>query len=193
MTQPLKYSSSLELKAFIQSAPNIVLLLEPDFTIVAVSDPLLKATMMSREDIIGKQLFDVYPDNPHDPTADGETNLRASLERVLKTGSPENMAIREVRRSPPARRRRRVRGASLEADELPGAGLCRPGHAHRSPVRGSYRARPVYADVTPSMRPNLAEANSLYKAIYDQGIFSGRVDLDGRVTDVNESALVQCG
>ena len=39
----------------------------------------------------------------------------------------------------------------------------------------------------------LAEAISLYKAIYDQGIFAGRVDMDGRVTDVNRSALVQCG
>src|SRR2546428_7515922 len=32
---------------------------------------------------LGRGIFDVFPDNPDDPAADGVRNLRASLERVL--------------------------------------------------------------------------------------------------------------
>ena len=192
MTQPLKYSPSIGLEAYIQSAPNIVLLLEPDFTIVAVSDTLLKSTMMSREDVVGKQLFDVYPNNPHDPTADGDTNLRASLERVLKTGSCDVMAIQRVNV-----RRPMEKGGDFEERHwkpvnypvMDSAG--RVSHiVHRSEeVTELVHLRRRDA----KHAAELAEANSLYQAIFDQGIFSGRLDLEGKLTDVNQSALVQCG
>ena len=39
----------------------------------------------------------------------------------------------------------------------------------------------------------LAEANAKFKAMYDQGLFAGFLDLDGRVIDVNRSCLEQCG
>jgi hypothetical protein len=40
-------------------------------TIVAVSDAYLKATMTKREEVLGRGLFEVFPDNPDDPTATG--------------------------------------------------------------------------------------------------------------------------
>jgi len=36
-----------------------------------------------REAIVGRHMFDVFPDNPADVGATGVRNLRASLERVL--------------------------------------------------------------------------------------------------------------
>jgi light-regulated signal transduction histidine kinase (bacteriophytochrome) len=48
--------------------------------------------MTRRDDILGRQLFDVFPD---DPAADGTRNLRASLQRVLKTGRPDTMPIQK--------------------------------------------------------------------------------------------------
>ena len=82
-------------KALFQWAPGLFLVLEPDLTIAAVSDAYLKATMTEREDITGRNLFDVFPDNPADPTADGVRNLRASLERVLAKRAPDRMAIQK--------------------------------------------------------------------------------------------------
>ncbi len=73
----------------------MVLLPNPDFTIVAASDAYLRATLTRREEFIGRGLFDVFPDNPADPAATGVGNLRSSLERVLKTRLPHTMAVQK--------------------------------------------------------------------------------------------------
>ncbi len=72
----------------------------PEFNIVAVSDAYLRATMTDRTYIIGKRLFEIFPDNPDDPNADGVKNLKESLERVLKDRVPDAMATQkyDVRR-----------------------------------------------------------------------------------------------
>lgn len=79
-------------KLLFESVPGLYLILLPDLTIDAVSDEYLNATMTKRDAIIGKNLFEVFPDNPDDPIADGESNLRASLEYVLKNKEAHRMA-----------------------------------------------------------------------------------------------------
>lgn len=84
-----------DFKAFFEEAPNLYLVLDPDFTIVSVSNAYLKATMTQREDIIGHALFEVFPDNPEDINATGTSNLRASLKRVLQNRATDTMAIQK--------------------------------------------------------------------------------------------------
>jgi len=77
-------------------APYLVLAADPlQFTILAVTDAYLAATMTQREEILGRGLFEVFPDNPDDPKADGVRNLRASLMRVLENRTPDQMAIQK--------------------------------------------------------------------------------------------------
>jgi PAS domain-containing protein len=79
---------SPDFKAIFESLPECFLILLPDaprFTIVAVSDAYLEATNTVREEIIGRGGFEVFPDNPNDPSATGVENLRASHNRVIKT------------------------------------------------------------------------------------------------------------
>ena len=89
----------LDFRALLGAAPDLYLVLRADaprFTIVAVSDAYLRATLTTREGpsgIIGRTLFEVFPDPPGDPAATGERNLRASLERAIATGTPDAMAI----------------------------------------------------------------------------------------------------
>ena len=71
------------------------LVLAPDLTIVGVSEAYLRATMTTRAQILGRGLFDVFPDNPDDSTATGVSNLRSSLERVLKHRRPDAMAVQK--------------------------------------------------------------------------------------------------
>ena len=78
-----------------EASPTPFLILTPDFKIVAVSDSYLCATMTRRHDIIGKYLFEVFPDNPNDPAATGVHNLRNSLNKVLATRQPDQMAIQK--------------------------------------------------------------------------------------------------
>ncbi|MEW6245988.1 MAG: PAS domain S-box protein [Nitrospirota bacterium] len=91
-------SSSLQqpdFRALFESAPGSYLVLTPTLTIVAVSDAYLRATMTKREEILGRHLFDVFPDNPDDPTATGVSNLRASLTRVLQNRAADAMAVQK--------------------------------------------------------------------------------------------------
>jgi PAS domain-containing protein len=89
-----------DFRMLFESAPGLYLVLKPDLTIVAVSDAYLKATMTKREEIVGRELFDVFPENPEDPSATGVTNLRASFERVLSNRTSDAMAVQtyDIRR-----------------------------------------------------------------------------------------------
>ncbi len=94
MVTPLA-SSHPDYRALFESTPGLYLVLDRDFTIVAASDAYLRATMTSREGIVGRGIFTVFPDNPDDPDATGVRNLRASLERVLRNGQPDAMAVQK--------------------------------------------------------------------------------------------------
>ena len=61
----------------------------------SLSNAYLKATMTKREEIIGRGIFDVFPDNPNDPYATGVGNLGASLKRVLLKKAPDAMAVQK--------------------------------------------------------------------------------------------------
>jgi signal transduction histidine kinase/ActR/RegA family two-component response regulator len=84
-----------DFKTLFQFAPGLYLVLSPSLQIVAVSDAYLRATMTKREDIIGRGLFEVFPDNPDDPVATGVNNLHASLKRVLKKKESDAMAVQK--------------------------------------------------------------------------------------------------
>jgi signal transduction histidine kinase len=84
-----------DFRALFEAAPGLYLVLTPDLTIVAVSDAYLRATMTRREDIVGRDLFDVFPDNPDDPAATGTRNLKASLDRVKRQLAPDVMAVQK--------------------------------------------------------------------------------------------------
>jgi signal transduction histidine kinase len=60
-----------------------------------VSEAYLRATMTQREEILGRGIFEVFPDNPDDPNADGTKNLRASLNRVVKNRAADTMPVQK--------------------------------------------------------------------------------------------------
>lgn len=82
-------------KAILEAAPDLYLILCPKLNIVGVSDAYLKATMVSREEILGRYIFDVFPDNPNDTSATGVNNFRHSLNRVFKDKVCDAIAIQK--------------------------------------------------------------------------------------------------
>src|SRR6266513_1254713 len=52
-----------DFRSLFESAPGLYLVLTPELKIVAVSEAYLRATMTEREEILGRGLFDVFPDN----------------------------------------------------------------------------------------------------------------------------------
>lgn len=75
-----------------ESLPLIYLLLSPDLYILNASNKYLEATLTQRDKIVGKYVFEVLPDNPLTPEANAVSNFRASLQQVLATRKPHQMA-----------------------------------------------------------------------------------------------------
>jgi signal transduction histidine kinase len=84
-----------DFRALFEAAPGLYLVLDPELRIVAASDAYLGATMTRRDQIIGRGIFDVFPDNPDDPEATGVRNLSASLNRVRQRRVADTMAVQK--------------------------------------------------------------------------------------------------
>jgi signal transduction histidine kinase/DNA-binding response OmpR family regulator len=83
------------LQSLFESLPGLFMIMTPDLKIVSASDAFLEATMTRREDILGLHIFEIFPDNPDDPTATGVANWGASLDQVRQTREPHTMAIQK--------------------------------------------------------------------------------------------------
>ena len=77
-----------------ESSPSSFLILLPDanFTIVAVTDDYLSDTLTKRENILGKPIFEVFPDNPTVPESHSTKLLADSFHRVTATKLVDIMA-----------------------------------------------------------------------------------------------------
>jgi PAS domain S-box-containing protein len=84
-----------DFRAIFEATPSPYLVLATDFTIVAVNDAYLTATGTTRAMLLGRHLFEAFPDNPNDPHATGVARLRASLERVLARKKPDTMDVQK--------------------------------------------------------------------------------------------------
>jgi PAS domain S-box-containing protein len=88
-------------KVLFESVPGLYLVLDPAFTIITASDDYLSATMTVREEIAGKNFFEVFPGNPDDIHATGVAKLRESLQTVLRDKMPHTMQVQkyDIRRT----------------------------------------------------------------------------------------------
>jgi PAS domain S-box-containing protein len=86
-----------DFRELFEAVPGLYLVLLPDpaRTIAAVSTAYLRATMTERDAILGRGLFEVFPDNPDDSEASGVRNLAASIERVILHRVPDAMAVQK--------------------------------------------------------------------------------------------------
>lgn len=82
-----------DVDALVRSSRDAVLVLRPDLTIAGASDAYLRATMTWPEDIVGRRMFDAFPDSPYAPAAASTRNLGASFERVLHEGAADAMPL----------------------------------------------------------------------------------------------------
>ena len=85
---------SADFQALFEVSPTpFLVVVPPNWTIVAANEARLRVTSTTRDQQIGRRLFDVFPEDPEDPSADGVRNLTASLERVVATKVTDTMAV----------------------------------------------------------------------------------------------------
>ncbi len=75
--------------------PRLAALIDPapGLTMVEINRFYETSSGYPRDEVVGKPLFDLFPDNPDDPGATGVHNLYASLRQVAETGRSHAMAL----------------------------------------------------------------------------------------------------
>ncbi len=86
---------TLDHRLLFESVPGLYMVLTPELHIATVSNEYAHATKIQRAQVVGRHLFEVFPDNPDDKTASGVSNLRASLQRVLASHEPDWMPLQK--------------------------------------------------------------------------------------------------
>ena len=69
----------LDIQHIFESLPDLYLILDPQLQILAVSDAYLKATMVTRADILGQNVFEIFPQNSEDLFSNSLINVKSSL------------------------------------------------------------------------------------------------------------------
>lgn len=77
-----------------EASSQLQLLIDPraGLRIIDANEAYRAATLTGTE-ICGNPMFEVFPDNPDDPTADGVSNLFSSLRNTALLGQPQTMRI----------------------------------------------------------------------------------------------------
>ena len=92
-TATLKRPSKPDYKLVFDLMPGMCLVLDTNFTILAQNKAHAEATLSTAKNVLGRGLFEVFPDNPDDYNASGVSAVRQSLLNVLKTCRPDHMPI----------------------------------------------------------------------------------------------------
>jgi PAS domain-containing protein len=83
----------IDFAAIFAATPTPSMVLTPDLVICEVNPAYVRASSREPHELIGRYVFDVFPDNPHDPDASGVRNVRASMERAVDTGDSDVMPV----------------------------------------------------------------------------------------------------
>ncbi|MFF7388112.1 PP2C family protein-serine/threonine phosphatase [Streptomyces scabiei] len=76
-----------------RALPGMVALLTPDLVYADANDDFLRLAGRSREQLLGRYIFDVFPENPNEPAAAGMRETEASMLRTVATGERDTMAL----------------------------------------------------------------------------------------------------
>ncbi|HEX5565626.1 MAG TPA: SpoIIE family protein phosphatase [Streptomyces sp.] len=89
----IKTSREIDYAALFDTAPAPLVVLNHGLMIVEANQAFLEVTGRSREELLGRHLFDAFPANPADEQAEGVRRVRDSLRRVLSTGKPDTVVL----------------------------------------------------------------------------------------------------
>jgi signal transduction histidine kinase len=93
-----EYSSqrtAVDYQALFEALPGLYLILNRDLTVVAASRAYLDATMTRLEDMIGRTIREIFPDNPDDPVGNGSRNVMEAQQRVVATRRSDTMPVQK--------------------------------------------------------------------------------------------------
>ncbi|GAA4885236.1 PP2C family protein-serine/threonine phosphatase [Kitasatospora terrestris] len=85
--------AGVDYAAVFRSLPGAIGLLTPQLVFADANEAFLRQAGRTREQVVGRHLFDAFPGQPHDPETAGMRNLEASLRRVLDGEASDVMPV----------------------------------------------------------------------------------------------------
>ncbi|WP_435771364.1 ANTAR domain-containing protein [Nocardioides sp. SYSU DS0651] len=149
--------------------PVPTLLLDTDLRIKAANRAYQAAVRRTADELLDMPLFEAFPDNPDDPTADGVANLSASLERVARRRRTDDMLAQryDIRDSTSGEWLRRVwqprNSPVLDGDRV--AGLVHQVEDVTPCGEDLHRALVGYRDALTASAPTDARTRELVKQV----------------------------
>ena len=83
--------TTIDYQTVFRALPGALALVTPDGVILDVNEGYLEAAGRRREHVLGRNLFELFPENPDDPGDVGPAQLRESFESVVASGEPDVM------------------------------------------------------------------------------------------------------
>ncbi|TGM60323.1 ATP-binding protein [Leptospira vanthielii] len=87
--------NQIDFQKIFESLSELYMILDLDFNIIDVSDAYAQATLIQRENVVGHNIFEIFPDNPNDELADGVKQLKFSLNQVLNYKVASTMTLQK--------------------------------------------------------------------------------------------------
>lgn len=84
---------ALDFRQLFEKSPNPYMVLDGNLCFVAANRAYLEITGSRLPELLGRNLFDVFPNDPSDPNNESVRLLRSSIESVLHTGKPDHLAV----------------------------------------------------------------------------------------------------
>lgn len=85
--------TTLDFQAVFDASPNAYMVLDSELRYVAANQVYLQVTSSRLEDLLGRYVFDKFPNDPTNPNNAPARMLERSLERVLATGERDHLAL----------------------------------------------------------------------------------------------------
>ncbi|HZH09679.1 MAG TPA: PAS domain-containing protein [Microvirga sp.] len=83
---------SINFEALFNASPNPYVLVDPSLVIMGMNDAYLRVTMRTREELLGRNMFEAFPS---DPASESHQQLRGSFERVIREKVPDHIPLIE--------------------------------------------------------------------------------------------------
>lgn len=90
----MEQETLLDFNVIFNTLPGNHLVVQPNpprYTILAASDDFLNSTGRSRNEVLGKPLFEVYPENSAASSVTGLSHVAAALQQVIDTKEPNQL------------------------------------------------------------------------------------------------------
>jgi PAS domain S-box-containing protein len=86
-------SNAPDYQRLFEASPRLLVVLTPDLTVVSGSDAYCAAMGLERDTLVGRYLFEIFPDNPSVEGESTSDKFRASFLRVLQYRRPDVIPV----------------------------------------------------------------------------------------------------